>query len=188
MGTSGTTYAKTGAHCESCGKWLEAGVRRASQMVCTVDDGSPWSGRWRINNGVKIKVSECQESLIAARKGFVLPPLIVCDICGTESKPRRKGQKRCMLPNTPENKGVLSECQIEHHRRTSGNRTVKDDTEEIKAFIGKYKTIDIKKRLCLRCGDMFKSEGAYNRICGKCEIANKAGTVKVHRVCESACC
>lgn len=187
MGANGTTYAKTGAHCQSCGLWLEAGVRRASQLVCTVEDGSPWSGRMRVNNGIKVKVSECQETLIRSRKGFILPSLIVCDICGTETKPRRKGQKRCMLPDTPEFKGLLSECQIEHHRHTSGNRTVKDDIDEAKAFVNKYQTINVKKRQCLRCGNMFKSEGAFNRICDRCTLANKAGTNKVHRVCESVC-
>ena len=40
-----------------------------------------------------------------------------------------------------------------------------------------YTNKSVKKRTCLMCGKMFKSNGPYNRRCGKCsrliEIRNK---------------
>ncbi len=39
-----------------------------------------------------------------------------------------------------------------------------------------------KERLCLKCGEKFLSECAFNRICEKCSLTNEELTSHVHSV------
>jgi len=39
--------------------------------------------------------------------------------------------------------------------------------------------VNIQKRECLRCGNMFRSQGAWNRICGRCGESNRQESPRV---------
>ena len=39
-----------------------------------------------------------------------------------------------------------------------------------------------KKRLCLKCGEKFLSECAYNRICEECSLTNERIALHTHSV------
>jgi hypothetical protein len=40
----------------------------------------------------------------------------------------------------------------------------------------------LKKKLCLKCNEKFKSKGDYNRICDPCAAVNDRVVRKMHRV------
>ena len=121
-----------------------------------------------------------------AKTGFA------CLECGKWLKVgvRKANQKLCTNDGAKRREnGTLkkqSKCQKAFYNKRKVDARVRADRNAREAENRKPKPPNgiknvVKKRLCLRCGCMFKSLGIHNRICEKCKAANDRGTVMITR-------
>lgn len=91
---------------------------------------------------------------------------INCDICGKKILFTRKNRQRC----SDKGKGKKNtECQKEAARRL-----MRGEIFTVRRKPGTTKPNNVKgKRHCLKCDDLFKPIGKYNRICEGCTIENE---------------
>jgi hypothetical protein len=91
---------------------------------------------------------------------------VICDVCQKEIEQEHASQLRCVSGV----EGELSPCQV-----IAKNRIARKHHEDNK---GK---LEERKKVCLKCGEKFKSKGDYNRICDPCSAVNGRVTRTMHK-------
>ncbi len=104
---------------------------------------------------------------------FLGENLRICWSCGFPIANNKSGHGKACRKLVRKDKNDLSQCEIYKNKHAQKTARAKDKEEgrksklqlELKVLTPKK---NFKKRVCLRCNKLFKSEGKFNRVCGPC--------------------